>query len=202
MARPKIATEKILDAALAPFIEKGYHNATITDLCKEVGCPVGSIYYRFSGKQEIAGTVYRRVVEQFQAGLVDLAIAGVSDPAAGVQACITHVLDHVEQHPHDAKFLLLLRHRDFLGAKDLKLDTNRHVVHANEKVYNWSRQLHAKLVERLGKDAPSYDTMFSLVFDLPMGYAKRWMNGQATAAPHEIRGEMVRAALRGLGLER
>lgn len=199
MARPKIATERILDAALSVFIKKGYHNTTITDICKEVSCPVGSIYYRFSGKQDIAVGVYDRVARQFQDGFVQFALQGPVDPAAGVQACVGHVLDFVETKPKEASFLLLLRHRDFLDSKEMRKFANRSVLLSNEKLYNWTRDLHTALQGR-GSEGASYDLMLALVFDMPLGYARRWLQGQAKLGPREVRGEMLRAALGGLGL--
>lgn len=200
MARPKIATERILDAALAVFIKKGYHNTTITDICKEVSCPVGSIYYRFTGKQEIAVAVYDRVVKRFQEGFVNLALQGVTDPIAGVRTCIGQVLDFVEDQPKESNFLLLLRHRDFLDAKELRKVANRNVLLSNEKLYNWTRELQTALQGRVDADGPSHDLLIALVFDMPFGYARRWLQGQAKSGPREMRGEMVRAAMQGLGL--
>lgn len=200
MARPKIATDKILAAALRTFVEKGYHGATITDICKEVGCPVGSIYYRFKGKQEIAAELYKSVVEAFQKDLVDLAALGVGEPAQGVQACVGLLLDYVDRNPDQAKFLLLLRHRDFLDPSEPDYDNGRNLMLANEKVMRWSQELHQRLRQRVGEDAPAFDVMLALVYDAPLGYAKRWLHGQTRARPQEVRSDLIRAVLGGLGL--
>ncbi len=45
--------EQIVDGARRVFFEKGYHRATIEDIEKASGLTRGSIYYHFSGKDEL-----------------------------------------------------------------------------------------------------------------------------------------------------
>lgn len=45
--------ERILDAALRVFAERGYHGATIQDVVQQSGLSVGAIYTYFSGKDEL-----------------------------------------------------------------------------------------------------------------------------------------------------
>jgi len=45
--------EQIVDGARKVFFEKGYHHATIEDIERACGLTRGSIYYHFSGKDEL-----------------------------------------------------------------------------------------------------------------------------------------------------
>ena len=50
--------ERILEAALTVFGEKGYHNATIAEIAEEAGIGKGTVYWYFSSKEELfAGMV-------------------------------------------------------------------------------------------------------------------------------------------------
>ena len=42
---------KVLDSAISVFIEKGYHEASIAELCDATGLLRGSIYAAFSSKR-------------------------------------------------------------------------------------------------------------------------------------------------------
>ncbi|HEY8819422.1 MAG TPA: helix-turn-helix domain-containing protein [Candidatus Limnocylindrales bacterium] len=62
--------DRILDAAMRVFSEKGYHASTIADVVRESGLSVGAIYTHFSGKDELI----RLTCDQIAArGLDDLA---------------------------------------------------------------------------------------------------------------------------------
>jgi AcrR family transcriptional regulator len=45
--------DRIVDAAVRVFSEKGYHSSTIADVVRESGLSVGAIYSYFSGKDEL-----------------------------------------------------------------------------------------------------------------------------------------------------
>ncbi len=45
--------ERIVAAAVRVFSDKGYHSATIADVCRESGLSVGAIYTYFSGKEAL-----------------------------------------------------------------------------------------------------------------------------------------------------
>lgn len=45
--------QRIVDAAVRAFTERGFHQATIQDVVRECGLSVGAIYTYFSGKDEL-----------------------------------------------------------------------------------------------------------------------------------------------------
>jgi AcrR family transcriptional regulator len=55
--------ERILAAALAVFAEKGFHNATISDITARAGVSRGLITYYFPGKQQLAEELLRRYLD-------------------------------------------------------------------------------------------------------------------------------------------
>jgi len=59
--------EKIIAAAYKLFNEKGYYNTTTTDIAKESGVAIGSIYSYFLDKKEIYMEILKRISDKFEA---------------------------------------------------------------------------------------------------------------------------------------
>src|SRR5881397_3930751 len=57
-ARSAARRRAILDAALAVFTERGYHQASIEEIRDRSYASVGSIYHHFGGKEELAAALY------------------------------------------------------------------------------------------------------------------------------------------------
>jgi len=60
-ARPQQpARERILDAALAVFSERGFEGGTIRQIAHKAGVAEGLIYHYFSNKEALLGELMRR----------------------------------------------------------------------------------------------------------------------------------------------
>lgn len=71
--------EKILQAAAACFYRRGYHRATIQDVCEEAGLSKGGLYTYFQSKEDLLAAV---VEHSFMEGLDEaIAAAGVGKTA-------------------------------------------------------------------------------------------------------------------------
>lgn len=53
----------IIDAAIVLFAQKGFADASITDIASEASVAVTAVYYHFSGKEELYNAAVRRVFE-------------------------------------------------------------------------------------------------------------------------------------------
>ncbi|WP_243745245.1 TetR/AcrR family transcriptional regulator [Streptomyces hainanensis] len=76
--------ERILTAALEVFAEKGYHEATISDITARAGVSRGLITYYFSGKQRLVDELLDRYLDGVAAvldvtGTPDERLAGIID---------------------------------------------------------------------------------------------------------------------------
>lgn len=76
--------ERILAAALAVFAEKGFHNATISEITARAGVSRGLITYYFPGKQQLAHELLGRYLDGIAAltgvtGTPDERLAAVID---------------------------------------------------------------------------------------------------------------------------
>lgn len=97
--------ERILEAALEAFAERGYAAATIADVRSRSGASVGSIYHRFGGKEGIAAELYVDCLRRYQQGVV-AALRRARAAESGIKALVRHHLRWVERNPRRALFLL------------------------------------------------------------------------------------------------
>ena len=56
--------EKILDAALTLFAEKGYDNASTNDIIARIGIARGTLYHHFGSKEEILDAIVDRMTRE------------------------------------------------------------------------------------------------------------------------------------------
>ena len=76
--------ERILAAAERCFIEKGFHPATMADICREAGVSPGALYTYFVSKEELIAGLCEREKERFAQELA--AIAGATGFLAALQS--------------------------------------------------------------------------------------------------------------------
>lgn len=53
--------ERILEAALELFAEKGYLGASMSDIANRLGITKGALYKHYTGKQEILDSIVERM---------------------------------------------------------------------------------------------------------------------------------------------
>lgn len=82
-ARGERRVAALLDAAAWVFAEKGIEAATMTQIAKQAGAPIGSLYQFFPGKSAVAQALLERYAARLEASLIALrAVApGLAPPA-------------------------------------------------------------------------------------------------------------------------
>src|SRR6266508_3273997 len=109
----RLRRQAILDAALECFTTLGYDQTTLADIRKRAGASTGSIYHHFESKERIAASLYLQgIAETQEAGL--RALLRTKSGEAGVAAQVRSYVDWVVGHPDKARFLLTMRHEQFL----------------------------------------------------------------------------------------
>ena len=113
MPRPaRISTDQLLDAAAGLAIEEGPAGLSVSTVARRLGVPSGSMYHRFSSRDEMTAAMWLRSVERFQEGW--LGAVGDPDPVTAVRGAAQHVLTWCREHPTDAQVALLYRSRDLV----------------------------------------------------------------------------------------
>jgi AcrR family transcriptional regulator len=98
--------DKILQAALEIFAEKGYHRALVDDIVRASRTSKGAVYHHFPNKEAL----FLALVDQFSARLAEAmaaAIGGAHGALGKVQAALTAGLETFSRHRELARILLL-----------------------------------------------------------------------------------------------
>jgi len=101
---PRVATakaeetrERILDAALSLFRQRGFDETTMRDIAAEAGVATGAAYYYFRSKEELVMAFYVRTAEEAREVIPPL-IARSHDLGKRIRAIIDTQLKQFEEH--------------------------------------------------------------------------------------------------------
>ena len=64
----KARREQVIDAALACFSEKGFHETTMKDIARQAGVSYGIVYHYFNSKEDIIEATWQHVYKAREAG--------------------------------------------------------------------------------------------------------------------------------------
>ncbi len=179
--------KKIIEAALACFVEIGFAGATIEDIRNRSGASTGSIYHHFSGKEMLAAAVYLEGLADYQAGLLEE--LGRTDGAReGVRAIVGYHLRWVRGNPDWARYLAQMRHAEFMeDTEALMAELNRPFV---KQVYRWLKShTEAGTLRRL-----PFDLFLPLIIGPCQEYVRIWLAGKTQTDPAAAVEELSRAA--------
>lgn len=100
--------EEIIRAASKVFIEKGFHQATIRDICKATGFGPGTLYNYIKKKEDILYLVYNKLTMMLTECLVGAINNGERDPSAQFKEALTKKIDII----WDYQDLILLMYQE------------------------------------------------------------------------------------------
>jgi AcrR family transcriptional regulator len=98
--------DKILQAALEVFAQKGYHRALVDDIVRTSRTSKGAVYHHFTNKEAL----FLALVDEFSARLAEAVatgIAGAHGALGKVEAALTAGLETFARHRDLARILLL-----------------------------------------------------------------------------------------------
>ena len=82
---------QICDAALRLFSRKGFHRTTVREIAEACGLGIGTLYSYIKAKEDILYLVYRRILETFEARMLE-ATRGIQDPRLQLKAALEETL--------------------------------------------------------------------------------------------------------------
>ena len=164
---------EILEAALACFAEQGVAATSIEQVRARSSASTGSIYHHFGSKEQIAGSLYLDAVRATQAHGV-AALLRTRTARTGIHALVHSYLDWVEANPDRARFLLWMRHAEFVAPGEPEIDALNAEV--ERRVHDWYAQ--RITVGELPDVDPSIRR--ALVFGPCRHWASRWLAGDTT----------------------
>lgn len=90
--------ERITDAAIAVFAEKGYRAARVSDVAQAAGVADGTIYLYFKNKEDLLVSIF----EEKMAMLMDMLrsdLEGVDCPLDKIRIYVKHHFEQLRTHP-------------------------------------------------------------------------------------------------------
>ncbi len=102
--------DRILDAAMRLFVDKGYHPTTIPDIVKASGTSIGAVYHHFEGKEELARQLHQQVIAEFMR-LAESDVLSQPDAKAQIRAYTGLLFQLTEERPYFVAYLLHARPR-------------------------------------------------------------------------------------------
>lgn len=102
--RQKDKHQRITDAAVQVFAERGFHLARISDIADRAGVADGTIYLYFRNKEDILLSIFESKMDELIAG-VHLALAGIDDPAEQLRVFACYHFGQVERNRAAAEVL-------------------------------------------------------------------------------------------------
>jgi AcrR family transcriptional regulator len=183
---------RILDAALASFLEDGYDDTTVARIRARSQVSNGALFHHFPSKESIADAIYVEAISSFQEGLWDL--LGTRPPSlyGGVRGVIDQHLRWVERHPDLARFVYMRGHLDWVSPGGAEVATLNHRVAASFR--EWAAPFTAS-----GEMRPVSMTMITAIVSGPAhSIARRWLAGQLSTPPSAFVDDLADAAAAGL----
>jgi TetR/AcrR family transcriptional regulator, repressor of fatR-cypB operon len=113
--------ESILDAALACFVERGFHGTAIPQIAEKADIAAGTIYHYFDSKEALVNALYRH-----WKGMVARRVFEAFPPAAPVRTQFevmwNEMVGFARAHPAAFAFIELHNHASYLDAESLTID--------------------------------------------------------------------------------
>lgn len=98
--------QRIIDAAIRVFANKGYHDAKVDDIVDESGTSKGSVYFHFPNKEQI----FLALIDEFARLLEEQLTEDIAESKGGVlrvDAALRGMLATFGQYRHLAKIFLV-----------------------------------------------------------------------------------------------
>ncbi|WP_374319119.1 TetR/AcrR family transcriptional regulator [Aquabacterium sp.] len=105
--RQRLRRAKLVDAALAVFGAKGYHQATVRDVCKAAQLTSRYFYESFEGMESLFRVVYAQVNRQLMESTLEVLEHCPSDIHAMSEAALRNFLEFIRDDPRRARVMLI-----------------------------------------------------------------------------------------------
>jgi AcrR family transcriptional regulator len=183
---------RILEAALACFVEAGYAQTTVERIRERSGVSNGALFHHFPAKEAIADALYAEAIASFQQGLWDLLERRPPSLHAVVRGVIGHQIAWIEANADQARFVYARGNLDSDSPGQAEVDQ------LNRKLAGAFREWLTPLVEA-GQIRPMPMLVISAVVTGPThAVARRWLAGQVRKPLHTYTDQLADAAAAAL----
>jgi AcrR family transcriptional regulator len=183
--------DRLIDAAIQVFIEKGFHKATVRDIGRVAKMTQGTIYNYVSSKDDILYLVCDRIVAEYNAE-ARRAVDTTHDPVGRVRSAVRAISEVMYRHRRE----ILLIYQD----SHLLDDRSRRVILARvEEFIGMFERIVADAARELGRPLPYPHLSANILTFLPVMIALRGWSLRHDASPAIVVDEISQFVVRGLG---
>jgi len=183
--------DRLIDAAIQVFIEKGFHNATVRDIGRVANMTQGTIYNYVSSKDDILYLVCDRIVAEYNAE-ARRAVDTTHDPVGRVRSAVRAICEVMYRHRRE----ILLIYQD----SHLLDERSRRVILARvEEFIGMFERIVADAARELGRPLPYPHLSANILTFLPVMIALRGWSLRHDASPPIVVDEISQFVVRGLG---
>lgn len=189
----KFTDDEILDAALYG-VARDRHAVAVADIARQLGGPVGSIYYRFPSREVLLIRLWLRSVARFQQGLFKLEDEGTRMGLPTLDLLVrmaVHIPRYCREHPEEGVALTLYRQERVLQACPEEVQDA--VTHINDDL---TALLGALTLRHFGRITPRHTTLMLLALRFgPYGLVRPYLGRTLPPVLDEVVAVSTRAIL-------
>jgi AcrR family transcriptional regulator len=183
---------RILDAALACFLEAGYEQTTVARIRERSSVSNGTLFHHFPTKEAIADALYVESIADFQQGLWRLLAKRPRSLRAAVRGTIAHQIEWIEANVERARFVYTRGTLEGDSPRSAELEEMNRKLAASYQ--GWLEPL----VQR-GAVRPMPRLVHDAILTGPThAIARRWLAGQLACPLHDYLDELAAAACAAL----
>jgi AcrR family transcriptional regulator len=185
--------ESLINAAIAVFIEKGFHNATVRDIGRAANMTQGTIYNYVSSKDDILYMVCDRIVAEYNEQ-ARRALDTSHDPVGRVRSAVRAISQVMYRHRRE--ILLIYQDSHLLDKR------SRRVILARvEEFIGMFERIITDAARELGVPLPHPHLSANMLTFLPVMIALRGWSLKNDVSPEEVIEQITAFMVRGLGFE-
>jgi AcrR family transcriptional regulator len=185
--------ESLINAAVAVFIEKGFHNATVRDIGRAANMTQGTIYNYVSSKDDILYLVCDRIVAEYNEQ-ARRALDTSHDPVGRVRSAVRAISQVMYRHRRE--ILLIYQDSHLLDKR------SRRVILARvEEFIGMFERIIIDAARELRVPLPHPHLSANMLTFLPVMIALRGWSLKNDVSPEEVVEQITAFIVRGLGFE-
>jgi AcrR family transcriptional regulator len=185
--------ESLINAAVAVFIEKGFHNATVRDIGRAANMTQGTIYNYVSSKDDILYMVCDRIVAEYNEQ-ARRALDTSHDPVGRVRSAVRAISQVMYRHRRE--ILLIYQDSHLLDKR------SRRVILARvEEFIGMFERIIIDAARELRVPLPHPHLSANMLTFLPVMIALRGWSLKNDVSPEEVVEQITEFIVRGLGFE-
>ncbi|MFM5931334.1 MAG: TetR/AcrR family transcriptional regulator [Novosphingobium sp.] len=183
--KSELTRARILAAAKELFLEKGFDDTSVAEICRVSSVSNGALFHQFKTKEDIAFDVFSEVRAVFWDRIIAALIAE-EDPLQGIEAAVRASFAFQRELPGGAAFI-----KDVTGSKWIERYAEDSRILYDEGIVRglaWAKPH----LEAGRLHATSPDTFITLVSGAPQWIGRMIRIGMATSTFEQIEDELAR----------